>query len=163
MLTVEQVREALDYDPETGVFRWRKPSRRVDLLGKAAGCQNSWGYVTVSVGERKYMAHRLAWLYVHGRHPVGQIDHIDGNPSNNAISNLREATKAQNQGNRKKSKSNTTGFKGVTFNKRKNKFQAGIMVNRRHVGLGLYSTAEDAHQAYVRAAKHYFGEFARAG
>lgn len=163
MLTADKVREALDYDAETGVFRWMNPSRRADLRGKVAGSPNSFGYIAIVVGEKKYQAHRLAWLYVRGEWPAKFIDHINGDKADNRIANLREATKAQNSRNRPKTKSNTTGFKGVTFDRRKNKFKAGVMIDGKQLHLGLYPTAEEANAAYLRAAQHHFGEFARAG
>lgn len=87
MLTVERLRELLDYDPETGVFRWKEPRRKC-RVGEVAGSLRKDGYVKIQVDGRFYQAHRLAWLCVYGVWPSA-IDHIDGNRANNAIANLR--------------------------------------------------------------------------
>lgn len=95
-----------------------------------------------------------------GEWPVSQIDHIDGNPKNNKWSNLRLATNTQNSRNSSKPKNNTSGFKGVSFVSRLNKYRATIMVNRKSIHLGCFSDVKDAVLAYNEAAKSYFGEFA---
>jgi hypothetical protein len=156
MLTAEILRELLDYDPETGVFTWLAGRR----AGKIAGGFRSDGYHTISIGSsRRYFAQRLAFLYVYGRWPAEDVDHIDGNPSNNAIVNLREATRSQNLQN-KRSRSNTSsGLKGVTWQGRK--WVARIKRDGRNDYLGSFKTAEEAHAAYCAAAREAYGEFAR--
>ena len=99
-LSAEHLRELLTYDPETGVLRWRF-SRPKARAGDVAGdtCHKR-GYRNICVDYRKYLAHRLVWLYVYGVWPEGEIDHIDGNTDNNSLGNLRAATRQQNNWNR---------------------------------------------------------------
>jgi hypothetical protein len=105
------------------------------------------------------MAHRLAYLYMTGRCPADQIDHKDGNRSNNCWDNLREATGSQNQCNRPARRTNKLGLKGV--HKRRYGYRAELKGDGRRIDLGSFPTAEAAHEAYVAAAKQFHGEFAR--
>ncbi len=158
-LTQDRLKEVLTYNPETGVFRWKaKPAGNV-AVGSVAGTTNNKGYRYISVDSRRYRAHRLAWLYVHGKWPADQIDHIDGKRGNNRIANLREATNTQNQQNRGVSKSNTSGFKGVVWNKQTRKWQATIRIWGRQIFLGSFDTIERAAAAYSAAAARHHGEF----
>jgi len=160
MLSFEQVSVALDYDPETGIFTWKqkKIGRR-----RKVGTINGHGHRTVMLDGRLYYLHRLAWLLSYGKWPVKDVDHLDGDPSNNRLVNLREATCSQNVGNARRSKANTSGFKGVTWHKRLGKWQAQIMVDRCNHHLGYHLTAEAAHVAYCAAAHLHFKEFANGG
>jgi hypothetical protein len=161
-LTAERVRELLSYNPETGVFTWLvdSPKGGQRRAGKAAGSVTGDGYHYISIRRRPYLAHRLAWLYVHGEWPSAQIDHRDGNRTNNAIDNLREANRSQNAGNSKRRRTNTSGFKGVYFCSRTGRYVAQITCGyRKH--LGYFDTSKDAHAAYAVAAEKHFGEFAR--
>lgn len=152
ILTQETLKSILEYDPETGAFRIND--------GRTDRPMSSLGYRRVRFGGCSYYAHRLAWLYVHGEWPIGIIDHIDGNRENNAISNLRLATRALNTLNRKRSKHNKVGYKGVSA--RNKKFRARICRDGKVTDLGLFDKPEEAHAAYVAAAERLFGEFARA-
>jgi len=157
MITTERLRELLDYNPETGVFRWRAPRRGV--MRKSAGVAGvlfSKGYRYIGIEGRKYYAHRLAWFYAHGRWPACQIDHINGLRDDNRIANLREATSRDNNRN---SKPKVLGRKGIRLMGRK--WAARIKVDGRGVHLGMFATAEAAHAAYRKAAAEYFGKFAR--
>lgn len=156
MITAEEARALIDYDPDTGVFRWRR-SRRGCRIGDVAGNPNSKGYWQISLNYKRYFGHRLAWLYVHGYWPTGEIDHINMDKGDNRICNLRDATREQNRHNTTMTKRNTTGFKGVSFHRKMGKFQAH---HRRH-WLGYFQTAEAAHAAYAKAATEAAGEFAR--
>ena len=170
MPSQEYLREWLDYDPDTGAFRWLKqPGTCRPLVGRIAGTITKRGYVALKPGNGHpvYPAHRLAWVWVHGSLPDGMyIDHIDGNPSNNAIANLRLATDQQNHQNRKNQAGTMTGLKGVKYEtspsaRTKNKWRSQINVNGKRINLGSHPNAEAAHKAYCDAAKKYFGEFAR--
>ena len=102
----------LNYDPDTGVFVWKAAFGKAKI-GAVAGTPSAKGYLVIGVQGRRFLAHRLAWMFVFGAMPNGQLDHIDGNPANNRIANLREATNSQNHGNRGPSRASTSGVKGV--------------------------------------------------
>jgi hypothetical protein len=157
-LTQERLKELLDYNEETGVFRWRI-SRCSIRAGDIAGSPEAKGYLRISVDGHRYKAHRLAWFYVHGRWPSDQLDHDDGQKPENRIGNLREASNALNCANVRTPRNNTTGFKGVSRSGRR--FVAGIKRNYRRIHLGTHDTAEKAAAAYDAAAKHFWGDFAR--
>jgi len=160
-LTAERLRKLLSYNPATGKFiRLVRTSPR-NKIGDEAGYIWPTGYRAIFVNNKLYLAHRLAWLHVHGRWPVEHIDHIDGNPSNNRIANLREASQSQNNANSKRQKNNKSGFKGVSWYKPTRKWVAYCTVNGRNKNLGYFDAADVAHAAYVDAAEKEFGEFAR--
>jgi hypothetical protein len=110
---------------------------------------------------RKYSASRCAWLYMTGAWPVDQVDHIDRDRMNNRWRNLREADNSLNQVNTGLRSDNKTGFKGVYWVEAKGKWRARVGVRGRDVHLGYFNTAEEASAAYFKAARLYFGEFAR--
>lgn len=140
------------YDPDTGIF-WRR--------GKPAGCKTCYGYLKVWYFGQQPLAHRLAWFLTYGVWPQKQIDHIDGNRLNNAISNLRECDNTQNQQNSKARAHSKIGLKGVGRT-RVGRFGAVITINGKRTSLGTFATPEAAHAAYMAAAAKAFGEFARA-
>jgi hypothetical protein len=159
MITQEQLKELLNYNPETGVFTW--VSARGNLkAGSEAGTVDYQGYIRISINNKRYRAHRLAWIYVYGEISVSEIDHINGNKQDNRILNLRLATRSQNEANKPRTRVNLSGYKGVSHT-RNNHWSAQIMVNKRFIHLGIYSTAEEASAAYRIAAYEYFGEFAK--
>jgi hypothetical protein len=165
-LTADYVRSILDYDPETGVFKWKwredVGSRwNTRYAGKAAGCVQRVGYVLISINDRLYKAHRLAWLFVYGEWPPEQIDHIDCDKLNNRIANLRLATMQENQRNVGLQKNNTTGIKGVCWHKRDRKFQAEIKVGGKRLHLGTFDTLAEAIAARTTAEIEHFGPFRR--
>ena len=108
-----------------------------------------------------YSAHRLAWKIVTGKDPTLLIDHADGNSTNNAWHNLREATNSQNTQNSKKATINSTGYKGVSYIKSRKRYHTSIIVNGRRQKLGYYKTAKEAYEVYCLAARQHYGEFAR--
>lgn len=153
-ITAEQLQKMLDYSAETGVLVWKiRPSRSVKF-GDVAGCVDSKGYITVGINRRIYKSHRLVWLIVHGVWPNGLIDHIDGNKSNNCLSNLRLVNETGNAENvRRPNKRNKSGFMGVIFYQ--NKWRASITINHKTKWLGDYATPEEAHQIYLDAKRSY--------
>lgn len=163
-LTQERLKEAFDYDPQTGRLIWRYKANRNSSLasvGRDAGCVCGQGYIVIKLGGVLYQAHRLVWLYVYGEWAPHSIDHRDGDRANNRIDNLRLATVAQNTRNKRVSRNNRLGIKGVRL--KRGKFVAAIVANGQQHHLGTYATAEAAHAAYVGAARCLHGEFARAG
>ena len=159
-VTADRLRELLDYDPATGVFRWRK--RRGVKAGSVAGCESN-GHWVIRVDGVLYQAHRLAWLYHYGKWPNGLLDHRDLDGLNNRILNLRAATQSQNCANVKTRKHNMSGLKGVErVCGYTDRWQARITLSGKRRYLGCFNSPEAAHQAYLKAAKELFGEFARA-
>ena len=148
-LTVQRLRQLFKYDPETGVFTRLVSVKYNAKVGDIAGAKNSSGRLQIHIDGKSYKAHRLAWLYVHGAFPENDIDHIDGNPANNAIANLRDVTHAVNMQNRKVAHSNNkaTGLLGVSRNA--SGFQARIRFDGKLRALGTFKTPEAAHNAYL--------------
>ena len=159
MLDVGRLRELLNYDPETGVFTWRV-ARKGRFKGSVAGSTDSNGYRTIRLDDVLYLEHRLAVLYMIGEWPKATVDHINGERADNRWTNLREATWSQNLANRSPNKNNTSGAKGVWWNKRRSKWTAAVTVDRKAIHLGYFLTVGSAEAAYKEAAKRYFGEFA---
>lgn len=163
-LTQVELKQVLRYDPKTGLFVWIAPRKSIQV-GDIAG-DRSGRYVRIKLNQRQYPAHCLAWLYVTGKWPSSDLDHKDTNGQNNCWNNLRLATPMQNAANRKPSKYNKyTMLKGVTFQKqgnRKKRWLASIKIAGRSRHIGYFTTAEEAHAAYVRRAKKVHGVFARA-
>jgi len=157
----DTLKHVLDYDPNTGIFTWKNPTCVWVKPGYLAGNILRKGYIKIQINNKTYSAHRLAWLYVHGEWPKSQIDHINGIRSNNSIGNLREASIFENARNRKIPHDNKSGFRGVSKLKDRNKWQAQIGFNRKHIHLGYFDTPEKANQVYEIKAKELFGEFIR--
>lgn len=149
-ISVERVRQLLDYDPETGVVKWKalsSPASRV-RAGAPAGSINGKGYVLVRVDGVSTLVHRIAFAIVLGKWPTQQVDHVNGCRSDNRWSNLREATRQINMQNERRARStNRTGFLGVT--KQGGRFRASIWVNGAQRYIGSFDTPEEAHIAYV--------------
>ena len=160
---LETLKSILSYDPETGMFKWLIRPRQKACPSDFAGFITDQKYRMIGIRGKRYCAHRLAWLYMTGKWPEGEIDHINGIYADNRWCNLRQANKQTNQANSKKRSTNNTGFKGAGSPLAgRTRFPARITVNYKTIWLGSFSTAEEAHEAYVKAAKEHFGEFARA-
>lgn len=127
-------------------------------IGDKAGWHKHSGYMCVSVLAKSIYIHRVIFLMFHGYLPK-YIDHIDGNPSNNKIENLREATQSQNMAN--SSRTNKKKLKGTTFCKKQKKWISAIMINYKRIHIGYFKTELEAHNAYTKKADEYFKEFAR--
>lgn len=161
------IMEWFHYSPTTGDFTWMKePAIMPRDKGHIAGTSRTTGYVYINInGYGIVAAHRLAWVYVHGEIPAGmEVDHIDGNPANNAIDNLRLATSSQQKMNRGVQSNNRSGLKGAYYHAAHHgkKWRSQIKVGKRLIFLGYFHTAEEAHEAYSAAAKEHHGQFARA-
>lgn len=160
-LTQARLHEILRYDPGSGEFRWRVRKRLNVRDGDVAGSPMRSDYWRIHVDGRGYRAHQLAWLYMTGEWGRPLIDHRDGNPLNNRWCNLRLSSYLENSANRRRKRTNASGFKGVTFDRRRGKWMARIEKESREYFLGRFATAEEAHEAYVTAARLLYGEFAR--
>ena len=158
MLTQAELKSKLRYCPDTGIFTRIKSSSGIR---RTVGGVKSDGYFRLYTCGKSYYSHRLAWFYVYGKFPSNTIDHINGIKTDNRISNLREATRAENIWNIGKTSKNKSGFKGVSFNKSYNKWSAVCTVNNKTNHLGFFITPELASQAYQEFAKKHHGEFAR--
>jgi hypothetical protein len=121
---------------------------------------NSNGYVLININRVFYRAHRIIWYLHTHTDPLGyDIDHIDGNPLNNRIENLRLCPHSDNCKNSKISKRNTSGFKGVHFHRQSGRWRARIRCNGKHLHIGMFDTAEEAHEAYVRESVRLQGNY----
>ena len=154
-MTQELAKELWDYDQETGLFFWVEAPARFMKAGDVAGCSDREGYVVIVKSCKQYRAHRLAWLYVHGRWPKDEINHIDGDRSNNRLTNLREGTRVQIRHTNGLNKNNTSGHTGVCWVPRLGKWRASY---QEYHHIGLFSTAEEAGRAYkkVTGKRHGF-------
>lgn len=157
--------DRLEYDPNTGIFRWRadaKLGRRADRAGCVAGHVHlKERYVRITYKRVIYSAAVLAWRIMHGVEPELEMDHINGNPTDNRLCNLRLATRAQNLVNTKARK-NSSGIKGVSWYAAGKKWRAQIKVNGKTHYLGAYSSKEEAAEKYRAASLKLHGEFSSA-
>jgi hypothetical protein len=158
-LTQSRLQEVLDYNPETGEFRRKVATSSRAKVGAVAGGLNIRGYWQISVDNEQYYAHRLAWLYMTGEWPDKGVDHRNGVITDNRICNLREASNSQNGQNSLYSRG-CSRYRGVCWNKRKNKWLARIVVNGKQIFLGYFSIEELAAASYQEAQRK-FHPFAR--
>ena len=161
----ERLRELFDYR-EDGVLIHKSVTHygKKQLVGTVAGTTNTTGYVRIGISGQMWQGHRLIWIFHKGSVPDGmQIDHINGIRNDNRIENLRLATQQQNILNVPVKRTSTTGLKGVHFEPRTGKFYSVIKINGKAKGLGTFVTAEEAHEAYVVAARQLHGEFMNCG
>lgn len=129
------------------------------IKGELAGWQTHRGYWMVKLCGGKFLAHRVIWAITHDEWPEEQIDHINGDPSDNRIENLRIANQSQNNWNRPIFRNNTTGFPGVTYEPSRNKYKAAIRIDGKPKNLGRFDSAEEASEAYQRECVRTRGEF----
>lgn len=154
----ETLLHCLDYKRETGCFFWKNPKRKT-MIGVKAGRFREDGYGVLWILGKTYLIHRLVWLAEHGKFPEYLIDHIDHNPSNNKIGNLRQANHSQNKQNRMKCHSNnrlkllgvTEPYAGI--------YAARISANGKNINIGRYKDPHQAHQAYLDAKKNLHAGF----
>lgn len=172
LLSPEEIRELVNYSPETGHFTWKpRPINSRNWNERYAGKQVSTypkpgtGYALIAFFRRHYYVHQIAWIHFHGEHPPKgmHIDHINGNRTDNRIVNLRLATVAQNIQNQKIHRDNTSGFKGIAFHKPTQKWMSRIKANNSVHYLGVFETKEEAYAAYMDASKRLHGEFSNPG
>jgi hypothetical protein len=139
----ERLRELFEYDSITGSLTWRI-AQGTQRKGAVAGWQHKTGYQYVGVDKRNYKLHRVVWMWVYGADPADLLDHKDRDKTNNRIQNLREATHAQNQQNKKTYANNISGHKGVSWYPLRNKWRVRIQHNKAPILLGFFDTLEQA-------------------
>lgn len=163
-ITAERARELLTYDRETGVFAWRNEARAgvrrsvvCHRAGDRAGTRRKDGRNVIRLDGALYLGYRVAWLMETGGWPDGEIDHIDGDPANDSISNLRVVSRRLNQQNIRRAQANKAScdYLGVYANQRNTKspWRACITLDGKHRQIGVYKTPEEAHAAYVKAKR----------
>ena len=154
ILAQKEIKEILDYNPDTGEFRWLiSPSTNVSI-GDIAGC-NKRGYISIRRNRKTYYAHRLAWVIMTGEWPEHQIDHINHNPSDNRWCNLREATNQENHKNQSLRKDSKSGVCGVIWRKKTQKWSAQIKIHKQ-IHLGVFTDKFEAICAR-KSAENKFG------
>ena len=154
MITQERLQELLHYDPETGIFRWRVKRKKMNP-GDVAGHTIGRGYVKISVHDKQYFAHRLAFLYMTGEFPPGVMDHINCVKNDNRWANLRSATHKINAENiRVATSRNKVGILGVASPRNgRTQYKSSIQHNGARFHLGYFETPELAHSAYISAKR----------
>jgi hypothetical protein len=158
-ISFEDANRLIRYDPASGLFYRRIGTGKGAKKGAICGTITSNGYVSISLRQKRHMAHRLAFLLMTGDFPDGFVDHINMCKSDNRWLNLRVCNKVLNAGNAKAHKDSITGVKGVSpWN---GKYKATIGVNGGQVTIGYFSDIDTARKAYERYALDHFGEFAR--
>ena len=143
----DELLSILKYDPETGVFIWKKPYGTRIRAGSVAGTLEANGYIRIKINGSKFQAHRLAMLYVYGVLPPADTDHINRIKSDNRIANLRAATRSENKRNSPANKNNKCGSKGV-YLRENGKWRAAYWDGIRNISLGSFDKLEDADKAY---------------
>jgi hypothetical protein len=154
-LTADRLRSLLHYDADTGVFLWlTRPNRRI-VAGSVAGTVcGKGGRRHIAVDGRNYLSHRLAWLYQFGHWPTAEIDHINGDPSDNRICNLRDVDRVTNAQNQRSPKAvNKSGFLGVHRKTITGSWVASIGHKKKIIYLGAFNTASEAHAAYLETKR----------
>jgi hypothetical protein len=159
MITQQQLKKLLKYDPKTGIFIWLVDKQR-GMKGRRAGYKINRGYIMIGVNRKPYLAHRLAWLYIYGKWPKDQIDHINRDRLDNRITNLREATQAQNAWNAKMRVDNLVGVKGIkkTLSGR---YEARLQSGGKYRHLGTFKTKREAAMVVALKRLVLHGDFAR--
>jgi len=157
-LTHARLLELLDYDPDTGIFVRIKSQSYKSRIGKPIKCLDNYGYIQMNLDSEHHKGHRLAWFFVNASWPLGDIDHINGNRSDNRIANLRCVSRSVNLQNQSKAHPDSkTGFLGVS--KCGNKFESRIYHNKRVIHLGYFYTPQEAHNAYLKAKERLHSGF----
>lgn len=155
IITAEEVRRLLNYDPETGIFTNRVFRGLRALEGAKAGSLTTGGYIEISIRKRKYAAHRLAWLYVYGKWPRYNVDHINRIKTDNRVSNLRDVTQIENGQNKSLHRNNTSGVTGIDWHRQNKRWRVRIRVNWQSINLGYYVNLSDAIEARKTAETKY--------
>lgn len=156
-LSHKRLKQFISYCPETGGFK------RLDGYKVKKGCRagglDALGYLKIKLDGFTYLGHRLAWFYMHGKWPADEIDHINNNPSDNRLVNLREATPSQNKANRMLPRHNTSGCKGVSYYTADDIWVVRFLAGGKNIYIGRFKEKEEAIQAYKDSIHKYHEEF----
>lgn len=159
MLTQKKLKEILHYDSNSGLFIWKIRAAKRIKPGDIAGClfesQSKKKYIRITISGKRYFVHNLAWLYVHGHFPDNEIDHADGNGTNNKIKNLSDVVRLENGKNKRLSVNNKSGHVGVHWHCRDKRWQAYIMVNKKSLYLGTFTDKNKAIEVRKAASIKY--------
>ncbi|WP_241331148.1 HNH endonuclease [Burkholderia cenocepacia] len=162
VLTHERLMQLIHYDSKTGCFT-RLTGAGATRRDSTAGYAAPHGYLRISVDGFIFRAHRLAWFWVHGKWPKEFLDHINNDRTDNRICNLREVGHAENQWNKSLNRNNSVGLKGAHYHSASGKWASHIRCRGKRKRLGLFESAEEAHEVYCLAAVMLHGEFANLG
>ena len=161
-MTPERARILFKYNSLKGDLTWAVTTGNGKCKpGMKAGWDRGNGYLRVNFNRETLEVTTVIWLIVHGRMPIGRIDHKNLDNSDNRLDNLRESTASQNAANRNVDRRNLFGLKGVSFDRQRNLWKATIMQNYKSILIGRYKSPEEAYDAYINKAKELFGEFYR--
>jgi len=154
MITQKRLKEVLNYEPSTGIFIWKVQLSSRGIIGSEVTTKHLEGYTTIQIDGKQYLAHRLAWFYVHGYFP-DFIDHINHVRDDNRLVNLREVTRTENQQNLSIRCDNVSGVCGVSWDKARNRWTARIKVDDKYMYLGRFAEFSDAVNARKNAEVLY--------
>jgi hypothetical protein len=158
LLSLDRLKYLLNYSPDTGLFIYNV-SQGSRGKGSVAGNLQTNGYRQIRIDKRLYLEHRLAWFYCFQEWPIKVLDHINGIKDDNRLDNLREVSQSQNLQNSGLASHNTSGYRGVSYVKSRNKFEAYISIDNIKKNLGHFNTAEEAHSAYLNAVSNIRKEY----
>lgn len=150
-VTAQEIRELFDYVPETGHLFWRRRASQAIAAGAIAGTVRPDGRRQVAIKGRCYLAHRLVWAFVHGQWPSAQIDHINGDPADNRIENLRDVCQSTNMENQRRAPSGKSSDAplGAYWDECQQRWRASIVIAGKRKHIGSFLSAQEAHEAYV--------------
>ena len=160
MINQKQLKERLDYNPETGLFHWKRKTSNSMRPSLLAGGIDRDGYNYIVIQGKSYCVHRLAWLFMDGDFPSGSLDHINQIRSDNRWINLRQATNGQNACNSKTPSKNTSGVKGVSWIEKRKRWQASLVVDGKQVFAKRFKNLDEAKSSIMKAREQFHKDFA---
>ena len=144
MITQKEVKKYLDYNPDTGVFKWKVRTGKRNKIGSIIKCKNYYGYIVIRINKKLYKASRLAWLYMYGCFPKYNIDHINRIRDDDKLCNLRDVNQTVNRINSRIRKDNKSGKIGVSWCKLRKKWRAQITINKKLIDLYYFENLDEA-------------------
>lgn len=157
-ISIDDLRARFTFDPETGAV-YRLVATQRSPVGSRADFLRDRGYAFVEINRKMVRAHRVIWALAYGQWPAGEVDHVNRCRSDNRLANLRQASRSENAANVKHIGVGVSGFCGVVWKQKAQKWAAQIKKNGVRVHLGLFIDPKEAHEAYVEASKQMNGEF----